>query len=86
MPQTDLVKAKTRASALGVVVKASALKHKKLDVYSKDGKKLASIGDKRYSDFLQHGDKERRRLYKVRHQKNRTVKGTPGYYADKILW
>ena len=86
MPQTDLVKAKARASALGVIVKASALKHKKLDVYSKDGKKLASIGDKRYSDFLQHGDKERRRLYKVRHQKNRTVKGTPGYYADKILW
>ena len=86
MPQTDLVKAKARASALGVVVKASALKQKKLDVYSKDGKKLASIGDKRYSDFLQHGDKERRRLYKVRHQKNRTVKGTPGYYADKILW
>ena len=79
-------KAKAKASAIGVVVKASALKHKKLDVYSKDGKKLASIGDKRYSDFLQHGDKERRRLYKVRHQKNRTVKGTPGYYADKILW
>lgn len=29
---------------------------------------------------------ERRRLYKIRHEKDRHRKGTAGYYADKILW
>ena len=28
----------------------------------------------------------RRRLYKDRHNKDRKVVNTPGYYADKILW
>jgi len=85
MPQTDLVKARARAKRLGVMVKPSTRKHKKLDVY-KHGEKIASIGDKKYSDFLQHGDEGRRRLYKKRHEKDRHNKGSPGYYADKILW
>jgi hypothetical protein len=29
---------------------------------------------------------EKRRLYKIRHAKDRVVRGTAGYYADKILW
>jgi len=29
---------------------------------------------------------KRRRLYKIRHQKNRGKVGTPSYYADKLLW
>ena len=29
---------------------------------------------------------ERRRLYKIRHANDRNKKGTPGFYADKILW
>jgi hypothetical protein len=29
---------------------------------------------------------ERRRLYKIRHSKDRNVKGSDGYYADKLLW
>jgi hypothetical protein len=29
---------------------------------------------------------EKRRLYKLRHAKDRVVRGTAGYYADKILW
>jgi hypothetical protein len=29
---------------------------------------------------------ERRRLYKIRHKKDRSVKGSAGYYADKLLW
>ena len=85
MPQTNIAKAKARAKKLGVTIKLSTRKHKKLDVY-KHGEKIASIGDTRYSDFLQHGDEERRRLYKKRHEKNRHKKGSPGYYADKILW
>jgi hypothetical protein len=85
MPQTNLQKARSRAKRLGVMVKPSNRKHKKLDVF-KDGRYLVSIGDVRYSDFLQHGDEERRKRYKIRHEKNRHKKGSAGYFADKILW
>jgi hypothetical protein len=30
--------------------------------------------------------KERRRLYKQRHEKDRNKTGSNGWYADKILW
>ena len=85
MPQTNLTKAKERAKKLGVEIKESTRKHKKLDVY-KDGKKVASIGDVRYSDYLQHNDPERRKRYKARHEPHRHKVNTPSYYADKILW
>ena len=49
MPQTDLKKARARAAKLGVVVRPSVLKGKKLDVYDPMGRKLASIGDIRLS-------------------------------------
>lgn len=86
MPQTNIAKAKARARSLGVEVKASTRMGKKLDVFNKDGKKLASIGDINYSDFLQHGDPERRRLYKARHEATRHVKNSASFFADKILW
>ena len=87
MPQTNITKAKERAKSLGVQVKASTRKNKKLDVYDrKSGEYIASIGDKRYSDFLQHGDEARRKRYKARHEQNRHKKGTPAFYADRILW
>lgn len=86
MPQTDLKKAKSKAAKIGVTVKPSTVKHKKLDVFNRDGDKVASIGDLRYSDFNLHGDSERRRRYKARHEKHRHKKGTASYYADKILW
>ena len=85
MPQTNITKAKERAKALGVTVKASTRKHKKLDVY-KDGEFLTAIGDIRYSDFLQHKDEERRKRYRQRHEKHRHEVGTASYYADRILW
>ena len=86
MPQTNITKAKERARKLGVTVKASTRKHKKLDVFDSAGAKIASIGDIRYSDYLQHADDERRKRYKQRHEKDRHKKGTVGYYADQILW
>lgn len=87
MPQTNLAKAQARAQSLGVKVKFSTRKNKKLDVFDRrSGEKLASIGDKRYSDFLQHGDEERRKRYKARHEPHRHKKGTASYFADKILW
>ena len=85
MPQTNLTKARARASVLGVSVKPSTRKHKKLDVY-KDGKKVASIGDLRYSDYLLHGDKDRRKRYKARHESTRHRRGSASYFADQILW
>jgi hypothetical protein len=29
---------------------------------------------------------ERRRLYKIRHDADRKIRGSDGYYADKLLW
>ena len=86
MPQTNLMEARRRAKLLGVYVRPSARKNKKLDVYDKDGKFLTSIGDIRYEDYLTHKDPERRRRYKLRHEKHRHTPGTASYYADKILW
>ena len=81
------------AEKLDVTIKPSSNANKKIDVYNKYGHKILEIGDIRYLDFdlyiqkkgLEYA-KERRRLYKIRHNKDRKVKGTAGYYADKILW
>ena len=83
---------KRQARKLGVTVKPSKVKGKKIDVF-KNGKKVASVGAIGYDDYPTHTMKrgkkyadERRRLYKIRHKKDRKVKGSPGYYADKLLW
>ena len=80
------------AKKLGVEIKPSTLKGKKIDVFKK-GKKIASIGAIGYGDFATFkqtkGDEfanKRRIAYKKRHQKYRNIKGTNSYYADKILW
>lgn len=83
--QTNLKKARENASKLGVTIKVSTVKNKKLDVF-KDGKKVASIGDIRYDDYLTHGDDKRKENYLKRHEKTRVKVGTPSYYAAKILW
>lgn len=83
---------KRNAQQLGVTLKPSSNRSKKLDVY-KNGKKVASIGARGYNDYdlwikkmgKSYADK-RRKLYKIRHQNNRNKKGTAGFYADKILW
>lgn len=82
----------TQAKKLGVVVKPSTVKGKKIDVFKK-GKKVASVGARGYNDYptwiQKKGKKyadERRKAYKSRHSSNRTKRGTPGYYADKLLW
>ena len=81
-----------QAKKLGVVVKPSTRKGKKIDVF-KNGKKVASVGAIGYGDFptfkktkgKEYADK-RRKLYKIRHNKNRHKKGTNSYYADQLLW
>ena len=83
---------KDQAKKLGVEIKHSSRKNKKIDVY-KNGEYVVSIGDNRYKDFPTYKKIEgeeyankRREAYKKRHEKDRHVKGTAGYYADKILW
>ena len=80
------------AKKIGVTIKPSTRKGKKIDVF-KDGKKIASVGALGYGDyatFLKEKGREfadkRRRLYKIRHEKNRKKIGTNSYYADQILW
>jgi hypothetical protein len=83
---------KQKAKELNVTVKPSSNKKKKIDVY-KDGKKVASIGAISYQDYptyLKTKGKEyaeeRRRLYKLRHSKDRTKEGSPGWWSDQLLW
>tara|TARA_Y100000592_G_C5478597_1_gene323943 strand:- start:2251 stop:2529 length:279 start_codon:yes stop_codon:yes gene_type:complete len=81
-----------QAKKIGVEVKPSKVKGKKIDVF-KNGKKVASVGAIGYGDYPTYlrtkGKKyadERRRLYKIRHNNNRKKVGSNGYYADKLLW
>ncbi len=75
---------KNKAKKLGVTVKPSTNKKKKLDVFKKD-KKVASVGASGYGDFptfsktkgKEFADK-RRKAYKQRHEKNRKVVGSAG--------
>ena len=81
------------AKKLGLQIKNSSNKKKKIDVYSKkDGKKICFIGDIKYLDFPSYLkiDKElankKRKLYKIRHKKDINNKDGNGFYANKILW
>ena len=86
-----------QAEKLGVEVKPSKVKGKKIDVFKK-GEKVASVGALGMNDYPTYLAKEkkgyyekgyankRRKLYKERHEKDRHVVGSAGYYADKILW
>ena len=80
-----------QAKKLRVSIKPSKNPKKKVDVY-KGQEKIASIGQMGYTDYphlLQKDRSEaekRRKAYKTRHEKNRSKVGTPGFYADRILW
>jgi hypothetical protein len=83
---------KKKAKKLKVDIKLSTNKSKKIDVF-KNGKKVASIGATGYGDygtFLRlYGKKyaeNRRRLYRLRHKKNRVIKNSNGWYSDNLLW
>jgi hypothetical protein len=82
-----------QAEKLGVKIKPSTNPKKKIDVFDWNNQFICSIGAKGYKDYptytIEKGKDyadERRRLYKIRHNKDRKVLGSPGYYSDKILW
>ena len=91
-----------RAKKLGVTIKRSTNPKKKIDVFKqirigntrkKQYKKIASVGAMGYGDYptfmIREGNKSaklHRKRYKMRHEKDRHYKGSPGFYADQILW
>ena len=78
-----------QAKKLGVEIKPSTNKNKKIDVFKK-GKKITSIGSAGMGDYptymkekgLEYA-KERQRLYNLRHSKDT---GIAGELSKKILW
>ena len=82
-----------QARRLNVRVKPSSRKGKKIDVYDGKGNFITSVGAKGYLDYPTYKKlfgkqvaEKRRRLYKIRHQADRSVRRSPGWYADKLLW
>lgn len=78
-----------QAKALGVEIKPSTRKNKKIDVF-KDGKKIASIGAlgmKDYPTYIKEKGRayadERRLQYYIRHAKDNKLNG---FFSKKILW
>ena len=88
---------KKKAAKLGLEIKLSTNKSKKIDVF-KNGVKIASVGATGYMDYPSYKEAEklgkvekgtadkRRKLYKIRHNKDRHKKNTNSYFADQILW
>jgi hypothetical protein len=88
---------KNKAKYLGVIVRPSKTKGKKIDVLW-NGVKVASVGALGYADYptlmemekkglVPSGTAKRRRsAYKSRHKNDRKVRGSNGYYADQLLW
>lgn len=82
-----------KAKKLGLTVKPSTNKTKKIDVYDKQLKKIASVGAAGMNDYPTYIQKKglafaktRRRLYRIRHRKDRLKKGSRGWLADQLLW
>jgi sporulation protein YlmC with PRC-barrel domain len=82
-----------RADEIGVQIVPSIRLNKKIDIYTIKGEYIGSVGDNRYGDYPTYLQTEgevfannRRRLYKIRHQKDRKVPYSMGWYADQLLW
>lgn len=80
-----------QADRLGVQIKPSINRKKKIDVF-KNGQKIASIGAIGYGDYPSYLEtdkklaKTKRAGYKARFENTRNIKNTNSYFSDKILW
>jgi len=84
---------KNQAKKIGVKILPSRKKDKKIDVFTKDNDYICSVGALGYGDFptfrKQYGSAfadNKRRLYKMRHEKDRHKVGSRGWFADQLLW
>ena len=82
-----------KAKMLNVKVFPSKNPKYKIDVYKPNLEYITSIGATGYKDFptyvIEKGinyANNRKRLYKVRHEKDRLKKNSRGFYADNLLW
>ena len=87
-----------RAKQLNVNIYPSSNKKYKIDVYDKNDHYITSIGQNgaldypnylllEYNDMVPEGHADMRRaLYRIRHKKDLNIKGSRGYYSNKILW
>jgi hypothetical protein len=81
-----------QAERLGVKIRPSTRKNKKIDVF-KNNVKVASIGDIRYRDYPTYietkGKKyadDRKNLYRKRHVNDINVKNSNGFFSARLLW
>lgn len=81
-----------QAKKVNVKIERSDKPKYKLKVITQKGD-IIYCGAKGYNDYPTYMKKygkefadKRRKLYKMRHEKDRHQVGTPGYYADKLLW
>jgi len=93
MPYHITAYTRRRAKQIGVRVQPSTTKGKKIDVFDRRGTKVASVGAYGMNDFPTYIQKKglayaksRRRLYRIRHRKEDSSRGTASYYAKKLLW
>ena len=77
-----------QAKRLNVKVRPSSKADKKIDVYDRKGNFVVSVGAKGYLDYPTYKKlfgkevaDQRRKLYKIRHARDRKVKGSPGYFC-----
>lgn len=79
------------AKKLGVTIKPSTVKGKKIAVFKK-GEKVADIGALGYGDYWTYYTsdpylaREKRKAYQARHNGEQNKIGSPGFYAWYILW
>jgi hypothetical protein len=92
MPYSITNYTRKQAKRIGVQVKASTNKSKKIDVYL-NNKKIASVGAANMNDYPTYMKNKgkayaatRRRLYKIRHDKDRKTRWSRGWLADQLLW
>jgi hypothetical protein len=82
---------KKAAKELGVTIKPSEVKGKKIAVF-KNGEKVADIGALGYGDYWTYYEKDiyfaaaKRNAYQARHKGEQNKIGSPGYYSWYILW
>jgi hypothetical protein len=83
---------KAKARQLGVKIKPSKNKNKKIDVFKNDTfvASIGALGMSDYGTYIKTKGKEyadeRRRLYKLRHSKTAQVKDSPSFFSSNILW
>ena len=84
---------KLKARQLGVIIKPATKAPYKIDVFSRDGDYITSIGNRNYKDYMLYAEEDgyevaerRRELYHKRHAKTSHVEGSRSYYAANILW